>query len=47
MAPIFPTLIIAIVVVGLLHIIGGHYSGRRKKRAAMARPGVSVSNPKL
>jgi len=40
MPPIFPTLIIAIVVVGLLHVIGGHYSDRardRKKRAVMAR----------
>jgi hypothetical protein len=47
MLPIFPTLIIATVVVGLLHVIGGHYSGRRKKRAAMARLGVRAPHPKL
>jgi hypothetical protein len=40
MAPILATLIIAIVVIGLLHIIGGHYSDRvrdRKRWAAMIR----------
>ena len=47
MAPIFPTLFIAIVVVGLLHVIGVHYSGRRKKRAGMARLEVNVADPKL
>lgn len=42
MAPILPTLVIAIVVVGLLHLIGAHYSGRRKRRAALARLRVRV-----
>jgi len=48
MAAIFPTLIAAIVVVGLVHVIWGHYCDRarqRKKRAAITRLGVGAEDP--
>jgi len=47
MAPILPTLAIAIVVVGLLYVIGSHHGNSRRKRAAVARLRVTAPDAKL